>query len=255
MITMSLNFAAVVSIIGLVLTGTWLDGSRLESKQAVRPQPPQENKKTPRSETVPQGAKSPLTALETKLVGTWLGHGPCVGNSIFLSDGTYFRSDYGPGAGAFECGTWKIEWNELPPTLVMMPAPSKGKDVEEPLSVYLLELNDKQLEYRWSKSRTSRIEEHCRGTEMDGVTIRINILNNAVQRYLGNSEMGAGSKLPASLKTLVDSKILSPQSLLDPWGHEFHYDISGKHNKGERPDIWTETPSKKVVGNWSPDEK
>jgi hypothetical protein len=43
---------------------------------------------------------------------------------------------------------------------------------------------------------------------------------------------------------------LTASSFLDPWGNVFHYDISGKQNKGKRPDIWTKSKDGKVIGNW-----
>ncbi|QVL30892.1 hypothetical protein KIH39_18835 [Telmatocola sphagniphila] len=195
-------------------------------------------------------AKGDLTALEQKLVGSWIGHGPCVGNSVFQPDGTYHRSNYGPGAGMFETGTWKMEWSELPPTLVLTPSPTKGHEAEESFKVYVVTLNDKQFDYRWTKYSNSRIENHLRGTELDNVKIRLSILDSATQRYLGNTDLGAGVNYPPHLKTLVDKKILRPEALLDPWGKEFKYDVTGKRSQGKGPDIWTETPDKKIIANW-----
>jgi len=203
----------------------------------------------------PVPAKGELAALEQKLVGAWIGYGPCVGNSVFQSDGTYHRSEYGPGAGSREIGTWKIEWSELPPTLVLKPSPAEANDSEEPLKVHLIKLNDKHLDFRWSRYSDSRIEEHLRGTELDNVKIRLKILDSAVQRYFGNKKHGAGINRPPNLKTLVDTNILRAESLLDPWGKEFKFDVSGKRNKGEQPDIWTETPDQKIIGNWSEKDK
>lgn len=210
---------------------------------------------TPAEPIAPVSSKEELAALEQKLVGAWIGHGPCVGNSVFQSDGTFHRSGYGPGGGYYETGTWKIEWNELPPTLVMTSSPTEAEESEEPLKVHLVKLNDKHLNFRWSKYSYSRIEEHLRGTAMDDVAIRINILDSAVQRYLGNDKHGAGVNLPSDLKTLVDTKILRAESLVDPWGKAFRYDVSGKRNKGKRPDIWTETPDKQIIENWSGRDK
>ncbi len=34
----------------------------------------------------------------------------------------------------------------------------------------------------------------------------------------------------------------------------YQYDAAGKKNGGTKPDIWTETPDKKIIGNW-PEEK
>ncbi len=39
-------------------------------------------------------------------------------------------------------------------------------------------------------------------------------------------------------------------ALLDPWMKPFQYDPAGPKNKGLKPDIWTVTPEKVVIGNW-----
>ncbi len=181
-----------------------------------------------------------LAALEQKLVGAWIGHGPCVGNWVFQSDGTFHHADYGPGAGAFETGNWKMEWNELPPTLVLTGSASKFSVVR---------LNDEHLNLRWIGDIDAKVEEHERGTEKDDVSIRIRILDSAVSRFHGNTKYGAGKTFPPDLKTLVDIGILREESLLDLWGKEFKYDVSGKRNKRKQPNIWTETPDKKIVDN------
>jgi hypothetical protein len=60
---------------------------------------------------------------------------------------------------------------------------------------------------------------------------------------------------PASLDTLVGEGAVSVDGLRDPWKHEYHYDPAGRKNKGTRPDIWTVTPAKEVIGNWGKDTK
>jgi hypothetical protein len=139
---------------------------------------------------------------------------------------------------------------------VLKRLPTEAENNPEAMSYLLMKLNDRTLNFRWSKFENSRLEEHKRGTEQDDVAIRINILNSAVQRYRGHEKYGAGVKFPPNLKTLVDTKVLpSAKSLLDPWGKEFQYDLSGKNNEGKRPDIWTETMDKKIIGNWAEAEK
>ncbi|MEI8019731.1 MAG: hypothetical protein WCH39_16120 [Schlesneria sp.] len=194
---------------------------------------------------VPSGTRKPAV-LEQKLAGAWIGHGPCVGHWVFQSDGTFHHVDYGPGAGAFNTGRWKIEWSELPPTLVLTGSPSKFS---------IVRLNDEHLHLRWTGDDDARIEEHRRGTEMDDVAIRIRILDRAVSRFHRNEKYGAGKTFPPDLKTLVDIGILREESLLDLWGKEFKYDVSGKRNTGKHPDIWTETPDKKIINNWSVSDK
>ena len=214
------------------------DGVKTVRKKPINTMTVDDNKDT----RGPVSAKGKLAALEQKLVGAWIGHGGCVGNWVFQSDGTFHHADYGPGAGTFETGTWKIEWNELPPTLELTGSSSKFSVVR---------LNDQHLYLRWTGDIDSRIEEHRRGTETDNVAIRIRILESAVSRFHRSEKYGAGQTFPPDLKTLVDIGILRAESLLDPWGKEFKYDVSGKRNKGEKPDIWTETPDKTIVNNWS----
>lgn len=196
-----------------------------------------------------------LNPLEKKLVGAWLGDSGCAGNLVFQADGTYHHVDFGPGGGMFEVGTWKLASAELPTTLALTPMPTEKTegDAREETRYHVTKLNDKELFFRWAKFPDSTVYEHRRGTEADNVAIRIAILDHAVQRYLGNQKHGAGVNLPANLKALVDTKILpSSKSLLDPWGREFQYDVTGKKTKNkEVPDIWTETPDKKIIDNWS----
>lgn len=196
-----------------------------------------------------------LNALEKKLVGAWIGESPCAGNLVFQADGTYHYCDFGPGGGAFEVGTWKVEWTALPPTLLLEPLPNEATEADDPKEVpfYLMKLHDKQLDFRWSEHADSIVHKHRRGTETDNVAVRIAILDHAVQRYLGNEKHGASVNLPPNLKSLVDTKVLSSaKSLLDPWGKEFEYDVAGKKTGNrEVPDIWTVTPDKKIIDNWS----
>jgi hypothetical protein len=43
----------------------------------------------------------------------------------------------------------------------------------------------------------------------------------------------------------------SPPDIIDNWGHNFHYDPSGPHNKGENVDVWAVDPkTEKIIGNW-----
>jgi hypothetical protein len=188
-----------------------------------------------------------LAALEKKLVGTWIGKGGCDGRMVFQADGTYHVTHWTVGL-IYGTGTWKIDWSELPPTLVLSPTQIQlaVDNTAKPIKVFLRTLNDKALNFEYPHPNGAPAGLHVRGTELDDVKIRLDILDQAVQRYLGSK-----GKLPAHLKTLVDAKVLSSKSLVDPWGKEFQYDITGKKtgNK-EVPDIWTETPDKKVIGNW-----
>jgi hypothetical protein len=187
-----------------------------------------------------------LVTLEKKLVGAWIGQGPCDGRMVFQADGTYHVTEWTVGL-LYGTGTWKIEWSELPPTLVLSPTQIELEidNTAKPRKVFLRTLNDKALNFEYPHPNGAPAGQHLRGTELDDVKIRLHILDQAVQGYLG-----ANRKLPANLKTLVDAKVLSSKLLVDPWGKEFHYEIAGKNNQGNQPDIWTETPDKKVIGNW-----
>ncbi len=189
-----------------------------------------------------------LAALEKRLVGVWIGQGGCDGKMVFQADGTYHVTGWTVGQ-IYGTGTWKIEWSELPPTFVLSPTPIERifLDKPTPTKVSLLKLNDKVLNFGYPHPNGSPSGRHQRGTESEGLRIRLQVLDQSVQNYLGST-----GKLPANFKAIVDAKLLSPKSIIDPWGKEFQYDISGKKTKNkEVPDIWTETPDKQIIGNWS----
>jgi hypothetical protein len=56
-------------------------------------------------------------ALERKLWGTWRG-GPCGGELTLKPNGAFERRHYGPGNQVL-AGTWAVQWDALPPTLVL----------------------------------------------------------------------------------------------------------------------------------------
>jgi Type II secretion system (T2SS), protein G len=60
---------------------------------------------------------------------------------------------------------------------------------------------------------------------------------------------------PPNLDTLVSEGAVNADGLRDPWKHEYQYDPNGRKNKGARPDIWTVTPSREIIGNWGKDAK
>jgi hypothetical protein len=215
--------------------------------------PPQVTAKAPDDKKAVPAKNGELAALEQKLVGTWIGTGGCDGKMVFQADGTYHVTDWTVGL-IYGTGTWKIQWSELPPTLILSHPRlfiELGLDPKKPTKVSLLTLNDKALNFGYPQPNGSPSGTHKRGTESDGMKIRLDILDEAVQRYLGTNR-----KLPPNLKALVDEKILWPESLVDPWGKEFQYDITGKKTKNkEVPDIWTETPDKNIIGNWSKRDK
>jgi hypothetical protein len=78
----------------------------------------------------------------------------------------------------------------------------------------------------------------------------VKALEKAVQKYCVKR-----GEYPARLDALVGDGEVGPAGLRDPWKHEYQYDPTGRKNKGERPDIWTVTPTREVIGNWGRDAK
>ena len=75
-------------------------------------------------------------------------------------------------------------------------------------------------------------------------------LDNAVAQYRGKND-----SLPDSLMSLVDAKLIDAKGVIDPWGKEYQYDVTGKRNDGKKPDIWTVSPAKETIGNWPAEKK
>jgi hypothetical protein len=61
---------------------------------------------------------SPLAGLERKLLGDWIGLGPCDGRLHIKANGTYERRQFGPGGNTCS-GAWNLSWDALPPTLTL----------------------------------------------------------------------------------------------------------------------------------------
>jgi hypothetical protein len=65
---------------------------------------------------------------------------------------------------------------------------------------------------------------------------------------------------PSSLKELTqkgpngEKAILEPHDLVGPWGEKFQVDFAGAHHDGNKPDVWTESPDGKKIGNWTVQE-
>jgi hypothetical protein len=86
-----------------------------------------------------------LAALEQKMVGAWKGQTGCAGNFLFRADGTYELTWYGP-APSDSAGTWKVRWDALPPTLVLVCKTSDVPDeVGTTTEVKLIQLDDNSL--------------------------------------------------------------------------------------------------------------
>ena len=83
-------------------------------------------------------------------------------------------------------------------------------------------------------------------------TARANVktLEKALQKYCIKR-----GEYPPRLDSLVRDGEIAEAGLRDPWQREYQYDPAGRRNKGERPDVWTTTPGREVIGNWDKDAK
>jgi general secretion pathway protein G len=43
---------------------------------------------------------------------------------------------------------------------------------------------------------------------------------------------------------------LPPDAILDPWKKKYTLDPAGQHHSGAEPDVYTTSPSGKMLGNW-----
>jgi hypothetical protein len=83
-------------------------------------------------------------ALERKLHGEWIG-GPCVGELTLAADGSFERRNYSPGGNKLT-GNWELQWNALPPTLVLSCKTSDDPDYVGKTSKFkLIQLDDEAL--------------------------------------------------------------------------------------------------------------
>lgn len=189
----------------------------------------------------------PLNDLEKRLVGSWIGGGPCVGNAIFQADRKFIFYGYGPGGGYREFGSWKIDTTQVPTRIIFQKDEASSDEPASEDPVELVVLNEERLDYQYT---SGRIAEHRRGTERDDFEIRLDVLDSAVQTYLGNIDLGGGSQLPTELQSLIQAKLLPERALQDHLGNKFEYDRSGKHHQGKKPDIWSKDKEGNVIGNW-----
>ena len=150
-----------------------------------------------------------LSALETKLHGDWVGHGPCAGEITFRANGTYEERHVGPG-GYSGAGDWDIRWDALPPTLVLSPKTSDAPGgPSKRCAMKILEL-DKGLVVDCGSKRTIRYErpeiDEARAIQISerispperigqiGPSTRRNVWNG-----VGRSSFGGSRKLQADI--------------------------------------------------------
>jgi general secretion pathway protein G len=78
-------------------------------------------------------------------------------------------------------------------------------------------------------------------------------IGEAVQMYYLNHD----NSYPGSLQELTQpgsapagKTALAAENILDPWGKPYTMDVNGPNHQGSAPDIYTTSPSGKVIGNW-----
>ena len=95
-------------------------------------------------------------ALESKLIGTWKGEGPCTGVITFRADRTYERKRHGPG-GNNSAGVWMMRWDALPPTLVLICKTSEDPTFVRREEVKVTQLDGNALVFTYPSSKTSTL--------------------------------------------------------------------------------------------------
>lgn len=122
------------------------------------------------AQTAEPGKEGP-EKLEQKFHGRWKGPA-CGGDWIFAEDGTYEVEHYSPGNNRAS-GTWQIQWNALPPTLVLTcktsDAPGRIK-IGGKSEFRVIQLDDESLVYQHSdqypdghKVRFERMKKQSEG--------------------------------------------------------------------------------------------
>jgi hypothetical protein len=88
--------------------------------------------------------------------------------------------------------------------------------------------------------------------EEDVAKIRAKSLDLPVQSYYLKHR-----QWPTDLSVLTqpdevnaNSPYVADDNILDPWGQPYEINTAGPNNKGAKPDIFTTSPSGKMIGNW-----
>jgi hypothetical protein len=100
--------------------------------------------------------------------------------------------------------------------------------------------------------KAEKLIQELEETKAVAAKVQIKLIDSAIQLYQLNTD-----QVPKSLKALTegDKPALKPEALIDPWGKPYQYDPAGPKNKGKKPDVWTVTPGKKVIGNWEEEKQ
>ena len=91
------------------------------------------------------------------------------------------------------------------------------------------------------------------GTKEDRAKMDCKSLQTVVTSYYVKHSI-----YPQTLRELAERApdgspaLLDEKGLIDPWGNEYHYDQGQRHQKTDRPKIWSDGPpgQNKPISNW-----
>jgi hypothetical protein len=139
---------------------------------------------------------------------------------------------------------------------------AQTEEVRQQLRVDLLmtRTNQLKLEIDVARLRTEKAKMEIENAKTEKTCLEENVARLQIEKLgLGaENSLIIAKKYPIKIEELIEGK--NPQlaggqkTITDPWGKKFQYDPKGPKNQGKKPDIWTETPDKKIIGNW-PEEK
>ena len=97
-----------------------------------------------------------------------------------------------------------------------------------------------------------KAQDNFKASKAQVAQVQTTVLTQAAQAYaIKNNGVFPPTLAELLRKTDQGGPYLeSKEALLDPWKQPYRYDAAGPKNKGARPDIWTVTPDKVVIGNW-----
>jgi hypothetical protein len=253
----------------LASVGCWRDPPPpSEPKPEVRP----ESKPTQKLETQPAkkletNAEQKSVAIQpSKLRGEWEGTVDGQPVSLYFDARKTSRLRVGKKDGAWKDdreGTFVVDWTTSPARLDI--EWGKSEKIHS-----IIEQTDDSLKV---ESLTPGAPRPMHFTDKATVLKRDNVKYaknwfRMIEYVIGTYWL-THSQIPSSLQALIDAKLIAAEDVMDPWGQPYQYDPAGKRNEGnpysissvpgrihkiKRPDIWTEMPDKRILGNW-PDDK
>jgi hypothetical protein len=162
---------------------------------------------------VVQAAERPQadSDFEAKLPGVWKG-GPCRGILQISADGTFERRHYSPGDNELS-GTWTLQRNELPPTLILTCKASNDPEqfpVDRTWELKVVRLDAETLAY---ESPAETRVEYRRMTEREEGADRLSGLvvhgkmTQVIGRFSSHGGPEAGDSFELDLSHLPQEKI------------------------------------------------